>query len=33
MSVDNLVALPDALMRMTHDRGSPPPATAGGARH
>jgi hypothetical protein len=33
MSVDNLVALRDALMRMTLDHGSPPPATAGGTRH
>jgi hypothetical protein len=33
MFVDNLVALRDALMRMTLDQGSPPPATAGGTRH
>ena len=33
MSVDNLVALRDALTRMALDQGSPPPATAGGTRH
>jgi hypothetical protein len=32
-TLDNLVALRDALARMTLDQGSSQPATAGGTRH